>query len=329
MSMDLVPNKSKNQASGRNTSKIHVSNHSIMMNWLLVGCLATLSFGSYGLFSKLSAFEHPTVSNLVIYATATICGIVLLVVTGSGVIFSKESFLSGISSNIAALTMLYSLVSNQVLVVFSFVSFASVVFFLIVLGFEKPTLSGRQKWLACVGILVSVLGLFIASTSTVGGINYVLKSATFNPDFLVIAPLMPLGFGLWSYFSFVAIKKKGAKVPTVFFNYSFGSILVATTSYLVFAQGFPLPRFSELRDIFPVVAGFFVAVGVIFALQSFRMTSGESRIEETVVAILANAEIIPLMFLSYFILGEFTIEGFLGALMVFLGLSILNSARVS
>ncbi len=327
--MDLEPDKPKNQASIRNTSKIHVSNHGIMMNWLLVGCFAMLSFGSYGLFSKLSEFEAPTISNLVIYATAVICGIVLLAVTETGVMFSKESFLSGISSNIAALTMLYSLVSNQVLVVFSFVSFASVVFFLIVLGLEKPTLSGRQKGFACAGILVSVLGLFVASTSTVGGINYVLKSVAFNPYFLVIAPLMPLGFGFWSYFSFVAIKKKGVKVPTVFFNYSFGSFIVAATSYFVFAQGFPLPRFSELRDIFPVIAGLFVAVGVMFALQSFRMTSGESRIEETVVAILANAEIIPLIFLSYFILGEFTIEGFLGALTVFLGLSILNSARVS
>src|SRR5208337_95045 len=296
MPRDVVFGKSKKQDPIRNASKIHDEKHGILMNWLLVGCLATLAFGSYGLFSKLSVFEHPTLSNLVIYGTAVICGIVLVAVTKSGVMFSKESFLSGISSNIGALIMLYSLVSNQVLVVFSF---------------------------------VSVLGLFIASTSMVGGIDYVLKSTTFNPYFLIIAPLMPIGFGFWAYFSFVAIKKKGAKVPTVFFNYSFGSFLVAVTSYLFFAQSIPLPRFSEIRDIFPVIAGLFVTLGVIFSLQSFRMTSGESRIEETVVAILANAEIIPLIFLSYFILGEFTIEGFFGALMVFIGLSILNSARAN
>jgi len=329
MPRDVVSSKSKKQEPIRNASKIHDEKHGILMNWLLVGCFATLAFGSYGLFSKLSVFEHPTLSNLVIYGTAVICGIVLVAVTESGVTFSKESFLSGISSNIGALTMLYSLVSNQVLVVFSFVSFASVVFFLIVLALERPKLSGRQKGFACVGILVSVLGLFIASTSLVGGIDYVLKSTLFNPYFLIIAPLMPIGFGFWAYFSFVAIKKKGAKVPTVFFNYSFGSFLVAVTSYLFFAQRIPLPRFSEIRDIFPVIAGLFVTLGVIFSLQSFRMTSGESRIEETVVAILANAEIIPLIFLSYFILGEFTIEGLFGALMVFIGLSILNSARAN
>jgi len=307
----------------------HQNNYRFVINWLLVGCLATFSFGSYGLFSKLSTFQNPILSNLIIYGTAASCGIILVGVTKSGAAFCKESFLSGIASNIGALIMLYLLVSNQVLVVFSFVSSASVVFFLIVLGLEKPELSRRQKSFASAGILISVLGLFIASTSTVGGIEFVLKNLAFNPYFFAIASLMPLGFGFWSYFSFVAIKKKCTKVLTAFFNYSCASLLVAVTSYLFFARSFSLPMFFETRDIFPIIAGLFVAVGVILSLQSFKMTSGKSRIEETVVAILANAEIIPLIFLSYFILGEFTTEGFLGAFTVFVGLSILNSARAN
>jgi hypothetical protein len=67
--------------------------------------------------------------------------------------------------------------------------------------------------------------------------------------------------------------------------------------------------------------------GVALTLKSYQLTSGESRIEETMVAILANAEIVPLIFLSYFILREITMEGLVGALTVFIGLSILNSAR--
>jgi hypothetical protein len=35
---------------------------------------------------------------------------------------------------------------------------------------------------------------------------------------------------------------------------------------------------------------------------------------------------VPLIFLSYFILREITMEGLVGALTVFIGLSILNSA---
>ena len=61
-------------------------------------------------------------------------------------------------------------------------------------------------------------------------------------------------------------------------------------------------------------------------MKSYQLTSGESRIEETMVGILANVEIVPLIFLSYFILREITMEG-RGALTVFIGLSILNSAR--
>jgi drug/metabolite transporter (DMT)-like permease len=298
------------------------------VNWWVAGILAMLFFAFYALFSKLSSF-HPVISNLIIYTTAAICGIILVLATERRISFSKEGFLSGIFSNIAALTMLYSLVSNQMLVVFSFVSFASVIFFLIVWVTEKPKLSGKQQSIAATGILVSVFGLFFASTSTVGGISYLLSNSIVDPYFLILAPLMPLGFGFWAYFSFAAIKKKNASVPIVFFNYSFASSAIAATAYLLSSQGSGMPVSQELSDFFPVIAGLFVAGGVILALKSYRMTSGESRIEETIVAILANAEIVPLIFLSYFILREFSVEGFVGALTVFVGLSILNSARAS
>jgi drug/metabolite transporter (DMT)-like permease len=213
------------------------------------------------------------------------------------------------------------------LVVFSFVSFASVIFFLIIVVFEKPRLSSRQKSVAVVGILVAVFGLVLASTSTAGGINYLLNNSAVNWHFLVIAPVMPIGFGFWAYFSFVAIKKENADVTTVCLNYSLASFVVAATGYLLFGLSFPLPVFSHLTDCYPIIAGLFVMGGVALTLKSYQLTSGESRIEETMVAILANAEIVPLIFLSYFILREVTMESLAGALTVFIGLSILNSAR--
>jgi hypothetical protein len=298
------------------------------MNWLVTGILAMLFFAFYGLFSKLSSF-HPVVSNLIIYTTSAICGIILVLTAERRIMFSKEGFLSGIFSNAAALTMLYSLVSNQMLVVFSFVSFASVIFFLIVWFTEQPVLSGRQKSFAATGILVSVFGLFLASTSTVGGISHLLTNSIIDPYFLIFAPLMPLGFGFWAYFSFAAIKKKKASVPTVFLNYSLASSAIAAIAYLLSGQRSGLPISQRPSDLFPLIAGLFVAGGVILALKSYKMTSGESRIEETIVSILANAEIVPLIFLSYFIVGEFTVEGFTGALTLFVGLSILNFARAS
>ena len=296
-------------------------------NWLFIGALSTVFFAFYGFFGKLSGFQHPLVSNLIVYLTAFICAIIIVLATKRGVAFSKYGFLSGATSNIASMMMLYTLVSNQVLVVFSFVSFASVVFFLIILVVDKPRFSGRQESTAVVGILVAVVGLFLASTSTVGGIKHLLNGSAINWQFLVLAPIMPIGFGAWAYFSFVAIKKEDENVPTVCLNYSLASFVVAAVGYLLFGLRFPFPDFSQIRASYPILAGVFVLGGVVLALRSYQLTSGQSRIEETMVAILANAEVIPLILLSYFILGEITMEGLVGAVTVFIGLSILNSAR--
>jgi len=296
-------------------------------NWLFMGVLSTLCFAFYGFFGKLSEFQHPLVTNLIIYATASICGIVIVIAEKRGFRFSKIGVLSGVTSNFGAMTMLYTLVSNQVLVVFSFVSFASVIFFLAILVIDKPRLSPNQKLIAAVGVLVAVFGLFLASTSTAGGIRHLLNNPTINLQFLLLAPIMPLGFGSWAYFSFVAIKKNNENVSSVCLNYSLASVAVALIAYLLFGQTFPMSDLFEIRNLYPILAGLFVLVGVGFTLKSYEFTSGQSRIEETMVTILANAEIIPLIFLSYFILKENTIEGFAGALTVFIGLSILNSAR--
>ena len=287
--------------------------------------LSTLFFAFYGLFSKLSTLQ-PTIVSLIIFIASGICGIMPALLIEQKVAFSREGFLSGICSGGAVSIMLFMLVSNQILVVFSFVSFSSVVFFLIILALEKPTLSRKQEFLAVTGILVSTLGLFIASTS-MAGITSLSTNSSFNPFYLMIAPVIPIAIGFWAYFSFVAIKKTKSSVSTVLLNFSFAALAMALLGYFLLGVSSPLPTFSQLSDFFPVMAGLFLIGGVGLTLKAYEMTSGESRIEDTIVAILANAEIVPLIFLSYFILREFTIESFVGAFTVFIGLSILNAAR--
>ena len=299
-----------------------------VVNWLFTGVLATVFFGFYGLFGKLSIFQNPVISNLMVYVTAVSCGIILILATRKRVLFSLEAFFSGISSGIAALTVLSLLLSNLIVVVFSFVSFSSAIFFGIMLVFEKPKLSVKQKSFTVIGILVSTFGLFLASTSMGGG-SIISMSYAFNPYSLLLGSVIPIGFGLWAYLSFVTIEKRNVEVPIAFLNYSFGSLVVAVISYSIFGMIFPLPvfNFSEFRDFFPFLAGLSLVGGDILTLKSYAMTSGDSRIQETIIAILSNSEIIPLMCLSYFILKEFAVEGFVGALVVFVGLSILNYAQ--
>ena len=295
------------------------------MNWLVMGLLSTLCFAFYGLFSKLSPFQ-PAIANLIIFASSGIVGILPVLLIGQKFTYSKEGFLSGICSAGSVLLMLFLLIANQVLVVFSFVSFSSVVFFLIILALEKPALSSKQRILAITGITVSTLGLMVASTS-LEGITDVLSNASWSGHYLLIASGIPIGIGLWAYLSFVAMKKVGSRACDVLCSYSFAALAVAVLGYCIFGLSNPLPAFSQFRDFFPVLAGLFLVGGVILTLKAYETTSGESRIEDTIVAILANAEIVPLIFLSYFILGEFTIASFVGAFTVFIGLSILNAAR--
>ena len=103
------------------------------VNWLFIGILATIFMGFYGLFGKLSTYEQPVISNLVICCTLFGCGIIFALTSSGKMRFSLEAFLSGIFSDIASLIVLFTLISNQVLVVFSFVSSASAVFFVVIL----------------------------------------------------------------------------------------------------------------------------------------------------------------------------------------------------
>jgi glucose uptake protein GlcU len=295
--------------------------------WLVVGMLGTLFFAFYALFSKLSTFEDPIVVNLIIISTSAISGMIIAVATERRLKFSGRAALSGVFDAIAILIMLYALVSNQVLVVFSFVSFSSVIFFLLLIIFEKPKLSKKQETLAIIGIVVSTLGLFLASTSTAGGVSHLLTNSTVNLYFLLIAPIIPVSLGGWAYLSFVTMKKMKLKTQTVLFNSSYASLAVSLIAFILFGLRSQIPAYSQFKDLYPVIAGLFVMGGIWLTLKSYEMTTGESRIEETIVAILANSEIVPLIFLSYFVLREFTAEGIIGAFTVFIGLTILNSAR--
>ncbi len=296
------------------------------MNWLAKAVLATLFLGFFGLFDKLSTFQDPVISNFIISFTGTVVFLILIFVSRKRLIFSKEAFLSGIFAGVAGLTLLYSLVSNFVLVVFPFVSFASVVFFFIILFFEKPKLSNYQKMLVATGIIISVLGLLIASTATSGGISSFLNNLALNPRFFILGSLISVGYGLWSFFSYLAIKKKNAENLNVNFWIVTGSLAIAVIAFVIIGVSSPI-NFNDLRNVFPVFAALSIVGGVIFGLSAYKAASGKSKIQETIVAILTNAEIIPLIFLSYFILNEFTFEGIVGSFIVFIGLSILNYAE--
>jgi len=299
------------------------------MNWLTAAILATLSFGFFGLFDKLSTFQDPVLSNFIIYLTTVVSGLVLVLIRRKKIIFSKEAYISGLFAGVAGLSILYALLSNFVIIVFPFVSFSSVIFFFIIMFSEKPKLSINQKVLVSTGIIISVIGLFVASTSTVGGLYSFLNSFRIDSNFFLLGLLISVGCGLWSFFSFVAVKKKNAEIINANFWVLAGCFTTALIAFAIIGISISpsIFNFQDVRNIFPIFSGLAIFSGSVFTLKAYKITTGKSRIQETVVAILTNAEILPLIFLSYFILNEFTVEGFVGAFTVFIGLLILNYAE--
>jgi len=299
------------------------------MNWLMTAILATLSFGFFGLFDKLSTFQDPVMSNFIIYFTTVVGGLVLVLIRRKKIVFSKEAYLSGLFAGIAGLAILYALVSNFVIIVFPFVSFSSIIFFFIILFSEKPKLSINQKVLVAAGIIISIIGLLIASTSTTGGFYSFINNFRVDLNFFLLGLLISIGCGLWSFFSFVAVKKKNVEILNTNFWVLAGCLTTALIAFIIIDVLISsiIFNFEDFRNIFPILSGLSIVSGSILTLKAYKITTGKSKIQETIVAILTNAEIIPLIFLSYFILNEFTIEGFIGAFTVFIGLSILNYAE--
>jgi hypothetical protein len=295
------------------------------MNWLAASLMAMFSFGFLGLFNKLSTFQDPALSNTIIYAVPFACALVIAVAKRSKLSFSKESFVAGIFAGLANLIVICMLVSNFVMSVYPFVSLSSVVFFLIIMLTERPTFSKRQKMLVLLGILMSVLGLFIASTSTAGGIASFMSTLQLSLVFLLLGLSLSVSGSLQSFFSYIAMKKKNIDIVNSNVWVLLGALAMSLVSIALLGS-FESFAGMDSRTLYPVAAGFSMLSGYYFILIAFKMTTGRLKIQETVVSILTNSEIIPLIFLSYFVLGEFTLEGIVGSVIVFAGISILNSA---
>jgi len=294
------------------------------MNWFITGIFATIAFGFFGLFYKLSTFQESSLSNLEIYFFTLIFAIILVYFRKVKLTFSKDAFVSGLCEGVATITLLLSLVSNYILTIFPFVSFSSVFFFFIILASERPKLSNKQKILAAIGIILSITGLFIASTGTVGGISSFLSNV--NSNFLLSGFIISIGFGLWSYFSYVSIKKK-TEVLNANFWMLIGSFVMALIAFaFIGAEKTTVINLLDSRNIFLLLTSLSIVCGIVLTLKAYKTTTGKSKIQETIIAILSNAELIPLIFLSYFVLNEFITEGIVGAIVLFIGISLLKFA---
>lgn len=299
------------------------------MRWLVYSILAAALFGLWGLFDKLSSSLNPFVSNFIVYSAAALVSFIVFL-SAREFKFSKYSTLAGIFAGIGNFFVLYALLKNMLILVLPFVSIAGAVFFIIVYFTEKPKYTQKQKVLAVAGLILSVAGIFVIATGSSGFFDF-LKQLTIDTSYIIPAICITAGFSLWTYFTYKSVAKDKINATTYNFWNNISSFILATLAVILFKYS----AFSELGSlpltgyIYPVLAGLCIAGGTFLTYSAFKTTTTKTKLQEVMVAILANGELIPLLFLSYFVLGEWVTEGFAGAIIVLVGLFVIHYAEVS
>ena len=297
----------------------------IVLKWLWFGIIASVLLGFWGLFDKLMSFQDPFISNVLIYLTTFLTALLFFLFFKKKWVFSKESFLAGLFAGVGNFFILFSLLKNLLILVLPFVSAAAIVFFFIVYFTEKPKFSFLQKFFVAAGLLLAFLGLFLISIAPVG-FKVFFREFKLDFSFVFFSLIIMISFGLWTFFTYKATAKKTVDV----FDYTFWQFLASFFLSIIAVLVFSVDSFSKvfslgsLGYLYPALAGLSIFGGCFFVFKSFTEVSVLSKIQKVIVAFLANGELVPLVFLSFFILGERSFEGFLGVGIVLIGLFLLN-----
>ena len=295
--------------------------------WLISGVMASIGYGLWGFLDKFSTTQRPTISNLLLYGIALSIGLVFAAKYRSKP--SKNALIAGICSGIINIFVLYSLLSNKLVLVFPFVSFGTVFFTLIYLAYFHPSYTKKMKIYISAGIAISTLGLILISLGISGGIAQIVATYSFDLSTITLGIAISVFTGFWTFFTFLTVfRDKVHPLASAVWIY-FGSFILAACALLI-DLGPVLSEFSFSQDlVFPLIGGFFIFIGQIAASYGFRYVTSVGGVKQIVVAFLANGELLPILFLSYFVLHEFSNEGFIGAILVFAGLLVINKVRAS
>ncbi len=299
------------------------------MGWLIYGIFAAILFGLWGLFDKLSSSLNPFASNFILYSTAVLVSFIIFI-GAKKFKFSKYSILAGIFAGIGNFFVLYALLKNMLILVLPFVSMAGAIFFVIVYFTEKPKYTTKQKVLAVGGLVLSIVGIFVIATGSTGFSNF-FEQLTIDTSYIIPAIFIMVGFSLWTYFTYKSVAKEKIEAVTYNFWNNLSSFVLAILAvillrYSTFSELGSLPLISY---VYPALAGLCVAGGTFLTYCAFKTTTTKTKLQEVMVAILANGELIPLLFLSYFVLGEWVTEGFIGVIIVLVGLFTIHYAEIT
>ncbi|MDO8554748.1 MAG: hypothetical protein Q7S22_08115 [Candidatus Micrarchaeota archaeon] len=227
------------------------------------------------------------------------------------------------------LILLTALTTNLLILVAPFFSFAPSIFFLIIYALEKPKYSKKQKLAIGAGLLISFIGIFIVSVGQIGMENF-LKDFTLDNGYLLSGLTLTVGSALWTYFLYRSAVKEKTDPFSYTISYSSAAFVVGLMAMAIMKPDLlgVMGNMDLLGYIYPLLGATALATGVMLSFIAFQKTTTKTKIQDTMIAVMANSEIVPLLFISYVILAEWNIEGFLGSLVVLAGLAILYYSEV-
>jgi drug/metabolite transporter (DMT)-like permease len=299
------------------------------MKWLIYGIASTILFSFWGLFAKLSSFQDPIITNFFLIFAAVLTGGILILTTHRKLKFSKLGGIAGIFGGLQSIVILIALLQNELILVLPFSSAAGAIFFLIIYFTENPKYRTKQKMIAGLGLVLSLLGLFIISTASVGFLNF-FNQVGINFTYISSGILIAFFAALTTYLSYRSTKFEKTDAANFSFSNSFISLIIALIALAIF-------NYSKITQIFslnavgyyyPMIGGVCAALGIFFTYKAFKLTTTKTKLQEAIIGILSNGELIVLPFLSYFILGEKTVLGYVGVIIVLIGLFMINYSEV-
>jgi hypothetical protein len=292
--------------------------------WVLFGVTASMGYGLWGFFDRFSASLDPVLSNIILYSTTLLGSLLIL-----GKYRRKpttNAILSGVFGGMINILVLYSLLSQMLILVYPFVSFGTVFFMIFYHLRFKPRYLRSQKLFIYSGVVAAVFGLVLCGFGVSGGIAQVVKTYSFNSLSIFIGVAISVFTGFWIFFAYLTIcvdRFHPRAAATWIFLGSFASAIII----LLFRASALGTAVSSADFLFPIMGGISMLTGEIATYYAFRNVDVSTNIEQLIVVILANGELIPIMLFSYLVLHEASIEGFVGASFVLIGLIILNKAR--
>jgi len=287
--------------------------------WLVFAVLSSLGYGIWAFFDKLSSFQSPFLNNFIIYGTAFF---VVLILVRPRHRPPVSALVSGAFGGVINLLVLIALQSRLLLTVYPFVAAGGLVYFAVTYATTRPAYGRLQSLGVLSGGAVAVVGLLISALA------YSSDSAAGHDlsggELSLVGVLITISTGLWIYFAGHAIIDERCEPLIAGFWILLASFSVSALGLLADLHSLAAIELSSAQ-LYPVGAGVLILAGEMFSYYAFGgIRDSPTFARSSTVAVLSNSEIVPVVLLSLFVLGEYDLLALLGIVVLAVGLLILN-----